>query len=48
MGRKRNGREPYNVSIQKNLTMKLKALSGELKIRQNVLVEEALNDLLKK
>lgn len=48
MVRKRSGREPYNVSINKNLTAKLKALSAELKIRQNVLVEEALTDLLKK
>ena len=48
MGRPRNGRKPYNISINKKLTMKLKALSAELKVRQNMLVEEALTDLMKK
>ena len=48
MGRKINGREPYNVSVNKKLIAKLKALSAELKIRQNTLVEEALTDLLRK
>ena len=47
MGRKRNGREPYNVSINKKLSMKLKVLSAALRVRQNVLVEEALTDLLR-
>ena len=32
----------------KKLTAKLKALSAELKIRQNVLAKEALTDLLRK
>ena len=48
MGRKRNSRKPYNVSINKNLTAKLKALSVEIKVHQNVLVEKVLTDLLKK
>lgn len=47
MGRKRNSREPDNVSISKKLSMKLKVLSAALRVRQNVLVGEALTDLLR-
>ncbi|OPY81696.1 MAG: Ribbon-helix-helix domain protein [Syntrophus sp. PtaU1.Bin005] len=44
---KRN-RTPYNTTLDNNLVKKLKFLSVEINKRQNDLLEEAIEDLLKK
>jgi len=41
-------RSPYNTTIDNDLIKKLKFLSVELNKRQNDLLEEAIEDLLKK
>jgi len=41
-------RSPYNTTIETELMKKLKFLSIELNKRQNDLLEEAIEDLLKK
>jgi len=41
-------RKNYNTTLKKDLIKKLKILSAELDIRQNDLLEEAIQDLLKK
>ena len=41
-------RSPYNTTIDNDLIKKLKFLSVELNKRQNDLIEEAIEDLLKK
>ena len=41
-------RSPYNTTIDNNLIKKLKFLSIEVDKRQNDLLEEAIEDLLKK
>jgi hypothetical protein len=41
-------RSPYNTTLDNDLIKKLKILSIELNKRQNDLIEEALDDLLKK
>jgi len=41
-------RSPYNTTLDNDLMKKLKFLSIELNKRQNDLLEEAIEDLLKK
>jgi len=41
-------RNPYNTTLDNDLIKKLKFLSIELNKRQNDLLEEAIEDLLKK
>jgi hypothetical protein len=41
-------RSPYNTTIENDLIKKLKFLSVDLNKRQNDLLEEAIEDLLKK
>ena len=41
-------RSPYNTTINNDLIKKLKFLSADVNKRQNDLLEEAIEDLLKK
>lgn len=41
-------RKTYNTTLRKDLVKKLKILSAETDKRQNDLLEEAIEDLLKK
>jgi len=41
-------RSPYNTTLDNDLLKKLKFLSVEMNKRQNDLIEEAIQDLLKK
>ena len=41
-------RSPYNTTLDNDLVKRLKFLSVELNKRQNYLLEEAIEDLLKK
>ena len=41
-------RSPYNTTLNNDLVKRLKFLSVELNKRQNYLLEEAIEDLLKK
>ncbi len=41
-------RKNYNTTLKKDLIKKLKILSAETDIRQNDLLEEAIQDLLNK
>jgi predicted transcriptional regulator len=41
-------RSPYNTTLDNDLVKKLKFLSVEMNKRQNDLLEEAIQDLLKK
>jgi hypothetical protein len=41
-------RKMYNTTLDCNLLKELKILAARLDLRQNVLIEEAIRDLLKK
>ena len=41
-------RKKYNTTLNVNLLKKVKILAARLDLRQNVLIEEAIQDLLKK
>jgi len=41
-------RKMYNTTLDVNLLKKIKILAARLDLRQNVLIEEAIRDLLKK
>ena len=41
-------RKKYNTTLNVNLLKKVKILAARLDLRQNVLIEEAIQDLIKK
>ena len=43
-----NNRKMYNTTIDANLIREIKILAAQLEKRQNDLIEEAIEDLLKK
>ena len=42
------GKKKYNTTLNVNLLKKVKILAASLDLRQNVLIEEAIQDLIKK